>query len=240
MHASAGLAAIEYERGHIDEALTHATEAQAIAEQHGLGEHWAKSLSLAVRGQVHRQRGDLEAADEAIGRAVELAKRGVASVEIAYALLALAELRRQQGLREAAVRLRDEARRAVRSCADPGILRELLSRLERRLRLTPAQARARRTSARGAHRRRASGPPTVPQRALSARDRRRAVRLAQHRQISRPQHLPQARRGDARGGRQAGSRALTGVLTVAVVRLAVEELLQRVAEAIQRRPRPRA
>jgi LuxR family maltose regulon positive regulatory protein len=35
------------------------------------------------------------------------------------------------------VRLHHEAQRAVRSCADPGILRELLSRLERRLRLTP-------------------------------------------------------------------------------------------------------
>ena len=137
MHASAGLAAIEYERGYIEEALTHATEAKAIAEEHGLEEHWAKSLSLAVRGQVHLQRGDLEEADKAIGRAVELAKRGVASVEIAYALLALAELRRQQGLREAVERLHDEARRAVRACADPGILRELLSRLERRLRLTP-------------------------------------------------------------------------------------------------------
>ena len=35
------------------------------------------------------------------------------------------------------MRLHNEARRAVSSCADPGILRELLSRLERRLRLTP-------------------------------------------------------------------------------------------------------
>jgi LuxR family transcriptional regulator, maltose regulon positive regulatory protein len=137
MHASAGLAAIEYERGHVDQALSHATDAKAIAERHGLEEHWAKSLALAVRGQVHQQRGDLEEADKALGRAVELAKRGVASVEIAYTLLALAELRRDQGLREAAAQLHDQARRAVRSCADPGILRELLARLERRLRLTP-------------------------------------------------------------------------------------------------------
>jgi LuxR family maltose regulon positive regulatory protein len=137
MHASAGLAAIEYERGHVEDALSHAIEAKAIAEQHGLAEHWAKSLSLTVRGQVHQQRGELEEADKAIGRAVELAKRGVASVEIAYTLLSLAELRRQEGLRQEAMRLHDEARRAVRSCADPGILRELLSRLERRLRLTP-------------------------------------------------------------------------------------------------------
>jgi LuxR family transcriptional regulator, maltose regulon positive regulatory protein len=137
MHASAGLAAIEYERGHLEEALTHATEARAIAEQQSLGEHWAKSLSLAVRGQVHQQRGELDEADKAIGRAVELAERGVASVEIAYTLMALAELRRQQGLREESVRLHNEAQRAVHACADPGILRELLSRLERRLRLTP-------------------------------------------------------------------------------------------------------
>ena len=137
MHASAGLAAIEYERGYIEEALTHATDAKAIAEQHGLQEHWAKSLALAVRGQVHLQHGDLEEADKAISRAVELAKRGVASVEIAYGVLALAEVRRQQGLREEAMRLHNEAQRAVRSCADPGILREILSRLERRLRLTP-------------------------------------------------------------------------------------------------------
>ena len=33
--------------------------------------------------------------------------------------------------------MHDEARRAVRSCADPGILGELLTRLERRMRLTP-------------------------------------------------------------------------------------------------------
>jgi LuxR family transcriptional regulator, maltose regulon positive regulatory protein len=137
MHASAGLAAIEYERGHLEEALTHATEARAIAQHQSLGEHWAKSLSLAVRGQVHQQGGELDEADEAIGRAVQLAKRGVASVEIAYTLIALAELRRQQGRREEAMRLHNEAQRAVRACADPGILRELLSRLERRLRLTP-------------------------------------------------------------------------------------------------------
>ena len=54
MHASAGLAAIEYERGHIDDALMHASEAKAIAEQHGLGSTGRSSLSLAVRGQVHR------------------------------------------------------------------------------------------------------------------------------------------------------------------------------------------
>lgn len=137
MHASAGLAAIEYERGHIEEALAHATEARAIAEGHGLEEHWAKSLSLAVRGQIFLQRGEIDEADKAIKRAVELAKRGVASVEIAYALLALVEVRRQQGARADAERLYDEARRAVRSCADPGVLRELLTRLERRLRLTP-------------------------------------------------------------------------------------------------------
>src|SRR5439155_9312328 len=73
----------------------------------------------------------------AISRSVELAKRGVASVEIAYALLALAEVRRQRGMREDAERLGDEARRAVGACADPGILTALLAGVERRLHVTP-------------------------------------------------------------------------------------------------------
>ena len=137
MHASAGLAAIEYERGHADAALAHALEALAVADRHGLGEHWAKSLSLTVQGQVHQHRGELEEAERSISSAVELARRGVASVEIAYALLALADVRRRRGLREDAERLHNEARVAVRSCADPGVLRELLAGLERRLQLTP-------------------------------------------------------------------------------------------------------
>ena len=135
MHASGGLAAIHYERGEIQDAASFAAQALALAEEHGLVEHWARSLSLAVNGRILQREGRIEEADAAITRALELAQRGVASVEIAYALAALADVRHRRGRREEALVLGERARRAVRACTDPGILRELLARIERRLRL---------------------------------------------------------------------------------------------------------
>jgi LuxR family maltose regulon positive regulatory protein len=130
MHASGGLAAIEYERGDQISAAAHADEAAALAEAHDLSEHWASSLSLAVRGQLLERRGEFEAADRVLSRAVELARRGVASIEIAYSLMILADLRQRLG-RDDAARIREEARDAVRRCEDAGILRERLTRVAR-------------------------------------------------------------------------------------------------------------
>jgi LuxR family maltose regulon positive regulatory protein len=135
MHASGGLAAIHYERGDMADADRFAAQALALAEEHGLIEHWARSLSLAVSGRVLEREGRVEEADRTIGRALELAQRGVASVEIAYGLAALADVRHRRGRRDEALELGARARRAVRACADPGILRELLAKIERRLRL---------------------------------------------------------------------------------------------------------
>jgi LuxR family transcriptional regulator, maltose regulon positive regulatory protein len=133
MHASGGLAAIKYERGDLAAAEGHATEASQLAEAHDLDEHWATSLSLAVRGQLLEGQGELEEADRVIGRAVQLARRGVASMEIAYSLLTLARVRQRLGRRDEAADLHEKARRTVRTCADPGILRDRLTRTERRL-----------------------------------------------------------------------------------------------------------
>ena len=134
MHGSGGLAAIHYERGDLMSADVHASEAARIAEEHELGEHWACSLSVAVRGQLLECRGELDAADRVIAQAVSLARRGVASIEIAYSLLALAALRQRLGRRAEAATLQDQARLTVGSCEDPGILRGRLTRTERRLR----------------------------------------------------------------------------------------------------------
>ena len=97
MHASGGLAAIEYERGDLVSAGARAAEALALAEEHDLGEHWASSLSLAVRGQLLARRDSLDAADRILVRATELARRGVASIEIGYSLVSLADVRRRLG-----------------------------------------------------------------------------------------------------------------------------------------------
>jgi LuxR family maltose regulon positive regulatory protein len=137
MHASGGLAAIEYERGDAASASARAAEAVALAEEHDLSEHWASSLSLAVRGQLLDEDDDPGSADQVLLRATELARRGVASIEIAYSLLALARVRQRLGRHEEARRINEEARSAVANCEDPGILSERVARAVRRARFAP-------------------------------------------------------------------------------------------------------
>jgi LuxR family maltose regulon positive regulatory protein len=147
MHASGGLAAIECERGDATSAGARVEEALALAEEHELSEHWAYSLALAVRGQLLEMHDDLDAADELLLRSAQLARRGVASIEIAYSLLALAGIRQRLGRGDEARRIYDEARAATGRCEDPGILNERLIRAERRLRFG-GLARAARTRTR--------------------------------------------------------------------------------------------
>ena len=144
MHASGGLAAIDLDRGDSGSACARAAEAIALAEEHELSEHWASSLSLAVRGQLLDRTDDPEAAEQLLVRAAELAQRGVASIEIAYTLLALAAVRQRLGRNDEAQRIYEEARRAVAKCEDPGVLNERLARAERRTRfaLPPRPGRA--------------------------------------------------------------------------------------------------
>jgi LuxR family maltose regulon positive regulatory protein len=137
MHASGGLAAIEYELGDLASAGARVADAVALAEEHDLSEHWASSLSMAVRGQLLERREELEEADLALLRASELARRGVASIEIAYSLLALARIRQRLGRHGEARRIYDAAGKAVARCEDPGILKDRLARTQHGLQLTP-------------------------------------------------------------------------------------------------------
>ena len=146
MHASGGLAAIEFERGDAASARARAAEAIGLAEEHELSEHWASSLSLAVRGQLLDRTDDPEAAEQLLVRATELAQRGVASIEIAYTLLALAGIRQRLGRNDEARRIYEEARQAVAKCEDPGVLNERLARAERRTRFAPPPRPGRRSS----------------------------------------------------------------------------------------------
>ena len=68
---------------------------------------------------------------------------GVASIEIAYSLLALAQVRYDLGERADARALVEAARSVVEECSDPGILETMLARVERRLRGRSPQADAR-------------------------------------------------------------------------------------------------
>jgi LuxR family transcriptional regulator, maltose regulon positive regulatory protein len=98
-----------------------------------------------VRGQLLARADDPEAADLALVRASELARRGVASIEIAYSLLALAAIRWRLGRRDEAQRIYQEARNAVAGCEDPGIPNTQLARAERQAKVA-SPPRAGRTS----------------------------------------------------------------------------------------------
>jgi LuxR family maltose regulon positive regulatory protein len=135
VHASGGLAAINAEQGDLREADRVARTALRLAEERSLAEHWATTMARVVHGRALEQRGELTAADEAIERGTELSQRGVAAMEIAYSLLSRAEARQLQNDPSGAAALASEARRVMEDCPDPGILREMLARTERRLHL---------------------------------------------------------------------------------------------------------
>jgi len=90
-------------------------------------------MAHVVQGRALERRGRLDEAAVEIEQGAELSRGGVAAVEIAYALLAQAEAVQLQGDLPAARALAAEARRAVERCSDPGILLEMLARVERGL-----------------------------------------------------------------------------------------------------------
>ena len=141
VHALGGMAAIHAERGELREAERLAHTAAGLAEQHDLADHWATTLARVVQGDALEQRGEVAEAGDSIGRGVELSRRGVASLETAYALLSDAQVKHLLGETAAARDSLREAHQAVAQCADPGILPDMLTRAERRMR-TNARPRA--------------------------------------------------------------------------------------------------
>jgi LuxR family transcriptional regulator, maltose regulon positive regulatory protein len=137
IHASGGLAALRTEEGDMGAAERVARDALTLAEERSLTEHWATTMARVARARALEQQGRLSEAGDAIERGVELSRRGVAAVEIAYALLAKAEALQLQGDRDGARDVLREARRAVEGCPQPGILSEMLARTERRLHRSP-------------------------------------------------------------------------------------------------------
>lgn len=133
LHALGGLSAIEAEHGDLSEAETLAAASSRAGLEHGLDEHWASSLALIVSGKALMSRGDFDGAHDVIRRGVELSQRGIARLETAYALIGLAEVQQAMGRLEESRRTTRDARAMVESCPDPGILPEMLARIERRI-----------------------------------------------------------------------------------------------------------
>jgi ATP/maltotriose-dependent transcriptional regulator MalT len=126
-----------WERGDVNQADRCAESALAIAEHHGLSEHWATTMARVAHGRVLELQGRAADACAAVDRARELAERGIASVEMTYAAIELAHVRRSAGDPTGARVALADARIAAAACPQPGILTDMVERAARTRGRTP-------------------------------------------------------------------------------------------------------
>jgi LuxR family maltose regulon positive regulatory protein len=143
------LASMSLDRDDLAEADRYVAEAEGLVSERRLDEQPFVALVHVARGRLLDQRPEPADAAASFDRAVELARRSGRRLDLAYALLLLARLKRRQRDYLAARSLVREAGSVLAACPDPGWLRELLATAERSLQLT-------------APRRRPSHPPIDP------------------------------------------------------------------------------
>jgi LuxR family transcriptional regulator, maltose regulon positive regulatory protein len=132
-HALGCLALAATEAGHPDTAEQLAHRATANSDDHGFRLHWANAMAHLATGKTLLRRGDLDGAARSVGLAVELSRRGVARIELAYGLLTLAEISLRRGDRAEATELVAEAQAALDHCRDAGVVGGLAADLAKRL-----------------------------------------------------------------------------------------------------------
>jgi LuxR family maltose regulon positive regulatory protein len=136
------LAVIRADIGELERAERAVVEVERFVEELNLDELPSMNLVHVARGKLFEQRGDTPAARAAFARSVVFARRGGKRLEIAHAALLLARLERRRDHVEARSLAR-EAREALATCPDPGVLADLLATTERALQLTtPPRAAA--------------------------------------------------------------------------------------------------
>jgi LuxR family maltose regulon positive regulatory protein len=127
-----------------DERAAGALAVEAIELMHaaGLDEHPWAAMAHIVHGTLLGRRGELEAAAEEIERGLAFGERLDAWQLIAYAALALADVRQRQHNPAAARRLLARVRGLLESLPDPGDGLDRLERTEKALRLRRDTARS--------------------------------------------------------------------------------------------------
>jgi LuxR family maltose regulon positive regulatory protein len=109
-----------------------------VQREPGLAGYFGTSMMHVARGKLLHGLDRKEEADEALGRGVELARRGEAKFDLAYGLITYAEVKGSLGEHRTAKDMLSEAREVVDACADQGgALPELIARTARGLRLPP-------------------------------------------------------------------------------------------------------
>jgi LuxR family maltose regulon positive regulatory protein len=130
------LASIAADHGSWDECRASVEAAFALIEERDLDEYWFGALAHLANGRLLRRARKLREAEAELAQAVALGRRGVGVVDLAYALLMLADLRRELGDRRSARELVIEARGLINRAPDPGpVVPHLLEQAERSLRL---------------------------------------------------------------------------------------------------------
>jgi LuxR family maltose regulon positive regulatory protein len=134
--ASGQLALIAADQGDWGACEANVEDAFALIDQRDLDEYWMGAPAHLANGRRLGHARRLRDADAELARAVVLGRRGAGVVDLAYALVMLADLRRELGDRRSARELVIEARGLLDRAPDPGpVVTRLLERAERRLRL---------------------------------------------------------------------------------------------------------
>ena len=125
-------ALIDASAGRIDAADERAAEALGEGSEPGFAQHFVLTIAHLARTEVYKQRGHAALAEESAARALELSRRGAGRLEVAVALIALAEARQADGDVEGAGALLDEASDLVERSPDPGSVATRLADARRR------------------------------------------------------------------------------------------------------------
>jgi LuxR family maltose regulon positive regulatory protein len=128
------LALAHTELGSTPKAEELADRAIRLGDEGGFAEHFVPMVGHLARGRLEERRGELEAAEHTLSRALALARRGAGALELGSALVGLAQVRHALADREGAAALLEEARATVEDCPDAGRVGPSLEAAERALR----------------------------------------------------------------------------------------------------------
>ena len=124
------LSAISIRSGDVASGERYLDKAGTLAAHHGLGQYWASATVALATADLLESRGELRDAEEAALRGLHISRQGQARLETAYALLCLARLRARAGQREDAQGYIAEAQVIIGTCAEPGVLAELVAKAD--------------------------------------------------------------------------------------------------------------
>ena len=127
------LALTTTQQGHVASARLHLDAAATVIRETGLATGWVGGVVAAASAVVHREEGNLPQAEREAETAERIRRTQGASVELAWTLVLLADIRRRRGRLVEAQRTLEETRDLLGELADAGRLDASLAAEERKL-----------------------------------------------------------------------------------------------------------